>query len=502
MKIWKKILIGVAGAVVVAITIPFCIAGITGTSVKDLYSVVSAKVTGSDSTDADSTTEREVADGSEDFGDFEGFGDKDFMAGPEAEEGDSTDGSEVTGTKNGFFGDRENSQRGGKGMMNPWSQDSSSSTSFASSASEIVYSDMESKAADLSESATKTATIKMSNSNNSVEISEAGIYVITGSCSDGNIKVKKGTTGVVLILKDLTLTSKTGACISINKGSIVKMVIQGTVTLTDAENPDDENSSDEATADAFDGAAIKVKAGADLYITGTGTLKIDASSCKNGIKVNDDATTVCIIDGPTIDITAANDAINAGYDLTILSGKITISAGDDAIHADRILTIGSENTSPVVTINKSGEGLEGSVVNIISGDITVNSTDDAINGGNSDKTYSDEMDFSINILGGTTVITSSGDGLDSNGNINLVNGSLTINCNNNGGEGGIDYGNSCYLSDDFSLTNYGGVTFDSGSGEMGGKGNFGPGNGGFNPRENSDGTFEMPEGKERPTKSF
>ena len=40
-------------------------------------------------------------------------------------------------------------------------------------------------------------------------INEAGTYTITGSCSEGSIKVKKETTGVTLILKDLTLTSST-----------------------------------------------------------------------------------------------------------------------------------------------------------------------------------------------------------------------------------------------------------------------------------------------------
>ena len=348
-----------------------------------------------------------------------------------------------------------------------------SSRSSADGATEIVTTDMESIAAGLKENSSKIATIEMSDSNSQVKISSAGIYLITGSCSNGNITVKKGTTGVVLILKDLDLTSRTGATVSINKGSIVKMIIQGTVNLTDAENPDDENSSDAETADAFDGAVIKVKAGADLYICGDGTLNLDASSCKNGIKSNDDPSTICIIDGPTINIEAANDAINSGYDLSILSGTITINAGDDAIHADRILTIGSEDSSPVINIESSKEGLEGTVVNIINGDITVNANDDAINAGNSDATYESEMEYSINVLGGTTVVNSKGDGLDSNGNINLIAGSLTINCNNNGGEGGIDYNDSYYISDDMDLTNNGGITFDSGTDGFGG---FGGGN--------------------------
>ena len=38
-------------------------------------------------------------------------------------------------------------------------------------------------------------------------INEAGTYTVSGSCADGSITVKKGTTGVTLVLDGLTLTS-------------------------------------------------------------------------------------------------------------------------------------------------------------------------------------------------------------------------------------------------------------------------------------------------------
>ena len=449
MKKWMKITIPVVSAALITMAVPVCV--YTAPKLLSALNVgIKTEAYNTENTDTDNSDTEKI--------DVES-------------NGIEKKSKENNNTENGFFaGNSLNSNN-------------------ADSASEIVTSDMESVASTLKENAAKLATIEMSDKNSDVEISSAGIYLITGSCSDGNITVKKGTTGVVLILKDLDLTSKTGATISVNKGSIVKMIIQGTVTLTDAENPDDENSSDAETADAFDGAVIKVKAGADLYITGTGTLNLNGE-CKNGIKTNDDPSTVCIIDGPTINITAENDAINSGYDLTILSGTLSITAGDDAIHADRILTIGSEDASPIINIESCKEGLEGTVVNVINGDITVNANDDAINAANSDKTYESEMAYSINFMGGTTVINSNGDGLDSNGNINMISGSLTINCNNNGGEGGIDYNDSYYISEDMELTNDGGITFDSGS-----QNNFFQG-GRMRPDFNNsetDGEGEMPE---------
>ncbi len=334
-----------------------------------------------------------------------------------------------------------------------------------SSASEIVYSSMKSTAASLTESTDNATTYTMSSSNNEIKIDSAGVYIVTGSCSDGNIIVKKGTTGVTLILKDLTLASSTSAPLSVNKTSQAKIVISGSVVLTDNEDAADETSTDTDVADAFDGACIKVKDGADCYITGSGTLTLKGNT-KNGIKSGDDASTVCIIDGPTVNITATNDAINAGYDLSILSGNVTVFAGDDGIHADRILTIGSSSASPTITISKSNEGFEGSVVNIISGTVSVKASDDGINAANSDGTYESSLTYSINWLGGKGTINCSGDGLDSNGNINLITGSLTINSESTGGEAGIDYVNSLYVSDEFSLTNNSGVSSDASIGGM------------------------------------
>lgn len=72
-------------------------------------------------------------------------------------------------------------------------------------------------------------------SGTAVKITSAGAYTFTGSCSNGSIVVKKGVTGVTLILDGLTLTASATAPITCNKGSGVTIVAAaGTVnTLTD-----------------------------------------------------------------------------------------------------------------------------------------------------------------------------------------------------------------------------------------------------------------------------
>lgn len=321
----------------------------------------------------------------------------------------------------------------------------------AESPSDIVTSTMDNTAASLEADMDDAETIVMSDENNQVKITESGTYVVTGSSSDGNITVKKVTTGVVLILDYLNLTSTTGATVSVNKEAEVKVIISGNVTLTNNENPEDENSEDEAVADAFDGAAFKAKAGSNVYITGSGTLTINGNA-KNGIKAGDD--TNLVFDGVTININAVNDGINGNYDLTLLSGNFTINAGDDAIHADHILTVGRQDgTGPKINVTGCKEGLEATVVNIYSGDINIKANDDAINAANADGLFESEMRYAVNMMGGTVTINSGFDGIDSNGDVNLIAGAATITSANAGGDAGIDYDGSLYISDEFNLNN-------------------------------------------------
>ncbi len=302
-----------------------------------------------------------------------------------------------------------------------------------------------------------------------VTISNSGTYVVTGTSEDGNITVKKGSTGVVLVLEDLDLTSTTGATLSINKQAEVQVIVSGMVTLTDNENPEDENSADADVADAFDGAAIKVKANSMVYITGDGTLNIHGNA-KNGIKGGDDSS---IIFGGNvkINIDAANDGINSNYDLAFLGGAFRIHAEDDGIHADHVVTIGNEDgTGPDITIENSNEGIEGTVVNLKGGKVKINSADDAINAANGDGIYEGELDYSFNMTNGELTINSQGDGIDSNGDVNLIGGSAVINSASTGGEAGIDYDGQIYVSDNFQLYNGSGLAGPDGSmaGQTGG----------------------------------
>lgn len=262
----------------------------------------------------------------------------------------------------------------------------------------------------------------------SLTINDSGTYVLSGSCTDGSVKVKRGTTGVTLVLSGLTLTSSTTAPIACNKSTEVRIIVaSGSVNaLTDSAKNNDDNYPDNTDAE---NAVIKCKDGSQVTLSGSGTLNITAngkSGIKSGATTDEEGEAWMTISDLTLNITASlNDAINAEQLLNITSGNITISAGDDAIHSDYILNIGSENgEGPVINIKNCHEGLEAATLNVYSGNITIHASDDCLNAANSDLSgYA----FSLNIYGGTLVMdTTSGDGVDSNGSLTISGGTLVV----------------------------------------------------------------------------
>ena len=259
-------------------------------------------------------------------------------------------------------------------------------------------------------------------------IDSAGTYAVTGTCADGSITIKEGTTGVTLVLNGLSLTSADTAPITCNKSTEVTIIAaEGSVnSLTDsARNNDNEYPDNEAA----ENAVIKCKDGSQVTLGGTGSLTITANG-KNGIKSGtttaEEGEASLTIRELTLTINApVNDAVNAEQTLNVESGTLTIAAADDALHSDLVLNIGAEGTEgPAITITECYEGIEGAELNIYSGDISINSSDDCLNAANSDLSG---YDFTMTISGGTIVACSaSGDGFDSNGDLTITGGSVTV----------------------------------------------------------------------------
>lgn len=341
-------------------------------------------------------------------------------------------------------------------------------------------------------------------------IRESGTYLLTGSCADGSVKVKKGTKDVTLVLSDLSLTSGTTAPIVCAKSTGVTIVAAaGTEnTLSDTEQNNDDNYPENEDAE---NAVLKCKDGSQVVLCGSGTLNILASG-KNGIKsgmtTDDEGEASLTIRDLTLNISATvNDAVNAEELLLVESGTLTIDAADDALHCDRVLIVGAEGTlGPDITINSCYEGIEGAELSIRSGNVTLHATDDCLNAANSDLP---DYDFFIDISGGTLVMdTTSGDGLDSNGTLTISGGTVVVWTANTADNQPLDADGLITISGGTVLAAGGSagmgmqlsaeqpcVSFGSTSGMMGGMpGGFG---GGQRPDEPKDGERpELPDGQQ------
>lgn len=305
-----------------------------------------------------------------------------------------------------------------------------------------------------------------------VSITAAGTYVFSGDCDNGSITVKKGVTGVTIVLNGLTLTNDDSAAITLNKTAEASLIAAAGTTNTVA---DTEGSSDE-------NAAVKVKSGAALAIGGTGTLTVDGNA-KNGIKGAADAVITVAevklninavndglscddelnITGGTLSITAGGDAVKASPDtgdtenpdttslgnVTISGGTLTLATGDDGVHADNDLVIGTKGASststPRINITASYEGLEGTTVTVYSGDIDVAASDDGVNAASS--TLGERSDkYAISIAGGDLYIDAGSDGLDSNNDINITGGKVEVYGADAMMDAAIDYDGTFTLS--------------------------------------------------------
>lgn len=216
----------------------------------------------------------------------------------------------------------------------------------------------------------------------------------------------------------------------------------------------------------------------------------DSVSCK-GLK----AGKAMMISGGSITIDAQDDALHTDGDMTISGGECILSTGDDGAHAELSLTV----LDGKITVLTSYEGLEANQITLAGGELDITASDDGINanGGSdgfsggfgggfggrrsdmnsqsgdmtppnnsniqtppdgnapsgnpptmpgqdaADSTTTDDTTDKQPVLlitGGKITVNADGDGLDSNGNLRVEDGDITVNGPSNGGNGALDIG--------------------------------------------------------------
>ena len=164
------------------------------------------------------------------------------------------------------------------------------------------------------------------------------------------------------------------------------------------------------------------------------------------------ATSLTVLGG-TYTLDCADDGLHA-ESVTVEGGAFSIQSGDDAMHADQALTV----SAGTIDITQSYEGLEAQNVTIAGGIIRIVSSDDGINAsggadgsgfggrgrkGNDSASGSAGM---LSISGGRIEVTAGGDGLDSNGSIQISGGVIGVWAATTTGEGAIDFNGSGTVS--------------------------------------------------------
>ena len=242
-----------------------------------------------------------------------------------------------------------------------------------------------------------------------LSITEEGTYILQGTASDCTVLVNAPEAKVQLILDNVTVTNTSSPVIYVldadkcfvttAEGSENALTVSGTFT---------EDTENDVKTDAV------IFSKSDLTLNGKGTLTI--SSTDNGITSKDELT----VTGGTYNITASGKGLESNDSTAICDGTFTIDAK---------------------------EGMESTYVRIDGGTFEISASDDGINAA----ANSDKNEVQVEINGGTLSIKMGAgdtDGIDSNGDLTINGGNISIECNSpsdydgtgtlNGGTGAVN----------------------------------------------------------------
>ncbi|WP_314760491.1 carbohydrate-binding domain-containing protein [uncultured Abiotrophia sp.] len=240
--------------------------------------------------------------------------------------------------------------------------------------------------------ANQTATVTgqgASFSDQTLTITQAGTYVLSGSGKNIKLVVEAADTDQVhLVFQNLILEGE-GTLLQVNKAQeVVISLAEGSHNaLTESQASDDEE------------VKATIHSQVPLTLNGTGNLTLTALT-KNALEVEDDLKVL----GGAYTVKAANHGFKAEGALAIEAATLTIEAGKDGLHAEHDETTERANISlnptqlsiaatedgvdagneltikgGTITVSQSEEGLEARVIRQLGGDVTIKSSDDGVN---------------------------------------------------------------------------------------------------------------------------
>lgn len=310
-------------------------------------------------------------------------------------------------------------------------------------------------------------------------ITGTGSLEVNGNYNDG-IATKDG---LILAAGSISVSAVDDGI----RGKDYVYVKEGGITVT-AQGDGIKSDNDTDTSKGFitiDLGRIEVTSGGDAISAQTNVLVsggelildagggsdavIDENLSAKGIK---GGSSVTIANG-IVTIDSADDSLHSNNSITINNGVVTLSSGDDGMHADTALTINAGD----VRVLKSYEGIESAVITLNNGSVKVNASDDGINvsggvdgsgmlpGGHpfggkqgpggpppGQDTFNYTGDYYLYINGGLISVDAGGDGIDSNGAIEMTNGIVIVNGPTQDMNGALDYMGGFKMKGGFLVT--------------------------------------------------
>ena len=293
---------------------------------------------------------------------------------------------------------------------------------------------------------TNAATITLSGTDD-VTITSGGVYVLTGTLTDGRVLVNAPDADVTLVLRDADITCTDSSALYIYKAANVLVYLpDGTAsTLTDGSSYNYSDSVSSA-ADKEPNACLYAKS--DLIIAGGGTLTVTGNA-NNGItgkdtlKIEDTAVSVtaanhgingkdCLVLKQTdVTVTSGGDALRATNDsdtalgcVLIGASTLTLTAGEDGIQAETAITLfdtactitSGGGSGGALADDVSAKGIKaGTDITVRSGGYTLDCADDAVH-----------ANGNVTVSGGTFAVTTGDDGVHADNAVTITDGTLGI----------------------------------------------------------------------------
>ncbi|MBP5744404.1 MAG: carbohydrate-binding domain-containing protein [Oscillospiraceae bacterium] len=297
-------------------------------------------------------------------------------------------------------------------------------------------------------------------------ITEAGVYLLSGTYSSMIVVDAGEEAKVQLVLENASLSSESGPAIYVRSADKVFLTAaEGTVN-TISDGSDYSFTDGETTPDAA------VFSRDDLTINGAGTLTI-SGNYKHAVVSKDDL----VVTAKNLTVSAVSTGLNGKESVAITGASVAITAGSNGIRSDEIITISGDRVEI-----KASEGIEATYVLISGGDIRVSASDDGINAALKSAVYTP----TVEITGGSisvTMGTGDTDGIDSNGDIIISGGNISVNA-----ASAFDYDGSASFTGGTVYVNGQQVTALPNQMMGGGAGGF-SGQGGFGGRPEEQGEF-------------